>query len=53
MTINEFIEADLGNAYDATTGLFYVLEPADSIIVPSEIELLKDRLANVENAMNF
>ena len=53
VTINEFVEVDLGNAYDTTTGLFYVLEPADPIIVPSEIELLKDRLAFLENAMNI
>ena len=49
--VDDSLLVGIDDAYDDLTGLFYVLEPLDIVIVPTELELLQAKVNELEQTI--
>jgi len=50
--VDDSLLVGIDDVYDNLTGLFYVLEPLDIVIVPTELELLQAKVNELEQTLS-
>ena len=52
ITVDDSLLVGVDDVYDDLTGLFYVLEPLDIVIVPTELELIQAKVNELEQTLS-